>query len=176
MSAVTARHPAAICEIDAGGVSTPELTSPGPFRPLGREPLSGVYLQWRTAATSKTVAVQISISAPKTSPVIPPSFRQASLRSHHAAPSPAMTAARPRAASGAPPAAPPAAPVTASTNARAVRRALLVVVPAIRAPNPSRRAAGKPVAITTAIRLVTTAAASALAPSQRGEIAARAVT
>src|SRR5262249_18831555 len=129
MSAVTARHPAAICEIDAGGVSTPQLTSPGPFSALGCEPPSRVYFQLRTAATRKTVGVQIPISAPKTSPVIPPSFRQASQRSHHAAPSPAMTAARPRAASRAPPAAAPVAPVTASTNARAVRRALLVVVP-----------------------------------------------
>src|SRR5258708_12061424 len=59
--------------VDAGGVSTPELTPPGhvPIRPA----LGGAR-QPDSTATSKTVAALSSIRAPNTSPVIPPPPRQ----------------------------------------------------------------------------------------------------
>src|SRR5258707_8395891 len=132
-------------EVDAGDVSTPELTSPGPLRirlalacPPDRLPAG----QPDSTATSRTVAVLSSIRAPNTSPVIPPSWRHAVHRSTAATARPETAAARPRPASGRPPAASPAAPTIPNSTTPPPQRAPRLVVPAPSPPTPQCRPAG----------------------------------
>src|SRR5258708_33888297 len=129
-------------EVDAGDVSTPELTSPGPLRirlalacPPDRLPAG----QPDSTATSRTVAVLSSIRAPNTSPVIPPSWRHAVHRSTAVTARPETAAASPRAARGTPPPAAPPAPSIPYSTTSAAQPARALIVPSAHPPDPPGR-------------------------------------